>query len=135
MLFRSAGVRVFGLRPFLPSITRLMFGATTRRENRALVNEWKAQFATLHVSSALRCLDALMQRDSLLARLQEIGIPALVLVGEEDRSLPVALSRRIHDRLPYSTFGVISAAGHLSPLERPAQVTDAILGFLTTHAK
>ena len=129
----GAGVRVLGLGPFLPSIARLMFGATTRRENPALVNEWKAECAALHVPSALRCLAALMQRDSLLGRLKEIGVPALVLVGEEDRSLPVALSRRIHDRLPNSAFEVISAAGHLSPLERPAQVTDAILRFLMRH--
>ncbi len=130
----GAGVRLFGLRPFLPSITRLMFGATTHRENRALIKEWKAQFAAVHVPSALRCLDALMRRDSLLGRLEGIGAPALVLVGEEDRSLPVALSRRIHDSLPHSTFGVISAAGHLSALERPAEVTEAILRFLTTNA-
>lgn len=130
----GAGVRFFGLRPFLTSITRLMFGATTHRENRPLVSEWKAQFAAVHVPSALRCLDALMRRDSLVGRLQEIRVPALVLVGEEDRSLPVALSRRIHDGLPHSTFEVISTAGHLSPLERPEQVTDACLRFLTTHA-
>lgn len=130
----GAGVRVIGLRPFLPSIARLMFGATTRRENPELVHEWTTQFAGIHVPSALRCLGALMQRDSLLGRLQEIGVPALVLVGEEDRSLPPALSRRIHDGLRHSTFAVISAAGHLSPLERPAPVTDAILGFLSSHA-
>lgn len=131
----GAGVRVVGLHPFLPSIARLMFGATTRRENRALIDEWKKECAAIHVPSALRCLDALMQRDSVLGRLREIGVPALVLVGEEDRSLPVAFSRRIHDRLPHSTLGVISTAGHLSPLERPAQVTDAILKFLATHAR
>jgi len=130
----GAGARVLGLRPFLGSITRLMFGTTTRRENAPLVAEWRTQFAGVHVPSALRCLEALVRRDSLLNRLHEIGVPTLVLVGEEDRSLPVALSRRIHNRLHDSTFGVISTAGHLSPLERPAQVTDAILGFLTAHA-
>ncbi len=130
----GAGARIMGLRPFLGSITQLMFGSTTRRENPALVSEWKTQFADVHVPSVLCCLEALMQRDSLLGRLHEIRVPALVLVGEEDRSLPVALSRRIHDGLRASTFGVIPAAGHLSPLERPAQVTDALLGFLTAHA-
>lgn len=130
----GAGAGVVGLRPFLPSIARLMFGATTRRQNLTLVSEWKRQFASLHVPSVLRCLEALMHRDSLLGRLDQIGVPALVLVGEEDRSLPPSLSRRIHDRLRDSTFALIPAAGHLSSLERPAQVTDAILGFLATHA-
>jgi len=129
-----AGARVLGVRPFLAPIARLMFGATTRRENPTLVAEWKAEFAGVHVASAMRCLEALMQRDSLLDRLHEIRAPALVLVGEEDRSLPVALSRRIHNRLGHSTFAVISNAGHLSPLEQPAQVTEAISAFLSAHA-
>lgn len=130
----GAGARAVGLRPFLPSIARLMFGATTRRQNPTLVSEWKRQFARLHVPSVLRCLEALMHRDSLLGRLEQIGVPALVLVGEEDRSLPPPLSRRIHDQLRLSKFGLIPAAGHLSSLERPAPVTDAILGFLAAHA-
>lgn len=133
-LAMGAGTRAVGIRPFLPSIVRLMFGATTRRQKPTLVTEWKREFAGVHVPSALRCLDALMRRDSLLARLGRIGVPALVLVGEEDRSLPPPLSLRIHDLLPGSTYSVIPAAGHLSVLEQPAAVNDAILTFLEAHA-
>jgi pimeloyl-ACP methyl ester carboxylesterase len=61
-------------------------------------------------------------------------VPALVLVGEEDRSLPPPLSRRIHALLRDSTLAVIPAAGHLSALEQPAAVTESILGFLGAHA-
>lgn len=130
----GAGTRVMGLRPFLPSIARLMFGVTTRRSNPTLVDEWRRHFAGSHLPSVLRCLEVLMHRDSLLGRLDQITVPALVLVGEEDRSLPPLRSRRIHDRLPHSTFRLIPAAGHLSSLEQPAPVTDAILGFLAVHA-
>ena len=123
------GTRVVGIRPFLPPIARLMFGATTRRENPALVSQWKAEAANLDIASILRCLDALTGRDSLLQRLDQVDVPALVLVGEEDRSLPPSLSERIHDGLPHSTFAMIPAAGHLSALESPKPVTEAILGF------
>jgi pimeloyl-ACP methyl ester carboxylesterase len=82
----------------------------------------------------LRCLEALITRDSLLGRLDRIEAPALVLVGAEDRSLPAPVSRRIHDRLRHSAFTLIPAAGHLSALEQPAAVTDAILPFLAAHA-
>lgn len=129
----GAGARALGLRPFLPSIARLMFGGTTRRENPALVGEWKERFAGQHVPSLLHCLGALMRRDSLLTRLEGIGVPALVLAGEEDRSLPPPLSRRIHDRLPRSTLRIIPAAGHLSALERPGPVNEALLGFLSAQ--
>lgn len=127
----GAGVRALGVRPFLPSIVRLMFGASTRRRNPALVAEWKKEFAHVHVPSIIWCLKALMRRDSLLTRLGRLNAPALVLVGEQDRSLPPPLSRRIHDQLHDSTFAVIPEAGHLSGLEQPAAVNDAILRFLT----
>jgi pimeloyl-ACP methyl ester carboxylesterase len=126
----GTGASVLGLRPFLPAIVRLMFGATTRRQNPKLVSEWKTYFASLHVPSLLCCLNALVRRDSLLDRLEEISVPALVLVGEEDRSLPEPLSRRIHDRLGHSTFDVIPRAGHLSSLEQPIAVTEAMVRFL-----
>jgi len=132
-LAMGAGARVVGVGPFVPSIARLMFGATTRRQNPTLVTEWKKEFSGVHVPSVLRWLEALMRRDSVLARLDQIGVPALVLVGEEDRSLPPPLSRRIHALLRDSSFGLIPAAGHLSALEQPAPVTGAIFGFLLSH--
>lgn len=124
------GARFLGIGPFLPSIARLMFGATTRRQNPALVREWKGEFSRVHLPSILLSLKALMQRDSVLDRLSQIGVPALVLVGEEDRSLPPVLSRQIHDALLDSELVQIPAAGHLSALEQPAAVNKAVLDFL-----
>lgn len=124
------GARLLGIGPFLSPVARLMFGATTRQRNPALVSAWKREFSTVHVPSALRGLDALMRRDSLLARLPRISVPALVLVGTEDRSLPPVLAHRIHDRLPDSRLVQIPGAGHLSALEQPAAVNEAILEFL-----
>lgn len=124
------GVRLVGIRPFLPAITRLMFGATTRRHNSTLVDSWARDAAHVHVPSALRVLDSLMRRDSVVERLGEIRAPALVLVGAEDRSLPPKLSQRIHARLHDSRLAVIPEAGHLSALEQPARVNAAVLAFL-----
>ncbi|MBB3139893.1 alpha/beta fold hydrolase [Halomonas organivorans] len=134
--YRAMGAcaRRFGLRPLLPSVARLMFAATTRRENPALVDEWKQRFADIHVPSALLGLDALIKRDSLLERLAEIEVPSLVIVGEEDRSLPVPFSQRIHERLPGSSLEIIPGAGHLSALEQPARVNEVIREFLAAQA-
>lgn len=126
------GARLLGIRPFLSSVARLMFGATTRRRNSALVREWRREFAAVHVPSALWCLEALMRRDSLLERLPQIDVPALVMVGEEDRSLPPPVAQRIHDGLPQSRLVRIPGAGHLSALEQPAAVTAPMLDFLAT---
>ncbi len=127
----AALVRTFGAAPVLPQIARLMFGTTTRRERPELVAEWVDRFSHADVPSALLTLRALNERDDLLSRLAEIHQPALVLVGSEDRSLPPERSRRLAGALPRARLVEIQGAGHLSSLEQPQAVTDAMLGFLT----
>lgn len=124
------GTRTVGTKPFLPAICKMMFGATTRREQPALVDEWRRVFDDIDVPSALQGLDALVKRDSIIERLPEIAVPSLVVVGREDASLPPAVSRRIHDGLPNSQFVEIEGAGHLSALEQPGQVNDVLARFL-----
>ena len=123
-------VRVCGIRPVLPQITRQMFGRTTRRREPDLVAEWVDRFAHVDVPSALRTLQALNERDDLFPRLAEIDVPALVLVGAEDQSLPPDRSRRLARALPRARLVEIAGAGHLSSLEQPAAVTIAMLDFL-----
>ncbi|WP_158294566.1 alpha/beta fold hydrolase [Halomonas urmiana] len=134
--YRAMGgaVSAFGVRPLLPFVTRLMFGAATRRDNPALVSETRAMMGRNHVPSALKCLAALMRRDSVVGRLHEIDVPALVVVGEEDRMLPPSLSRRIQAELPDARLTTIPDAGHMTPIEQPERVNAAVLAFLATLA-
>jgi len=122
-----------GVRPFLNEVEKLMFGETTRQSNQELVMEWRDRFAQVDVPSTITCLDALIKRDSIVERLPEIHVPTLVLVGKEDQSLPVPISRRIHDGLPASEYFEIPGAGHLSALEQPNVVNDTIVQFMDRH--
>jgi pimeloyl-ACP methyl ester carboxylesterase len=97
------------------------------------VMEWRDRFAQVDVPSTITCLDALIKRDSIVERLPEIHVPTLVLVGKEDQSLPVPISRRIHDGLPASEYFEIPGAGHLSALEQPNVVNDTIVQFMDRH--
>lgn len=124
------GARFFGIRPFLPTILPLMFGSTSRRERPELVAEWRERVASVHLPSILRVLDALVGRDSVVDRLGDVAVPARVLVGEEDATLPLALAREIAHGLPDAALVQIPAAGHLASLERPRLVTAQMLDFL-----
>jgi len=126
----GAGTRLVGLRPFLPAVVKGMFGPTTCREKPQLVKEWRARFAAADAESMRHYLDLLMHRDSVVSRLDEIHVPALVIVGAEDRALPPTFSRRIDAELVDSVLVEIPRAGHLSPLERPEAVTAAMLDFI-----
>lgn len=128
----SIGAKAFGVRPFFPAVIPLLFGRTTLANNQTLVDEWKPRFEEIHVQSLAMAVSALTRRPSIVRELGEVRCPSLVIVGEEDASLPPALSREIADALPNSSFVVIPKAGHLSALEEPVAVTEAMLRFLGT---
>ncbi len=128
----GAIARFIGLAPVRGQVVRQMFGATTRRERPELVAEWADRFTAVDVPSVLFVLAALVRRDDLTDRLGEIAAPALVLVGAEDASLPPPRSRALASHLPEARLVEVPAAGHLSALERPAEINAALLGFLAT---
>jgi pimeloyl-ACP methyl ester carboxylesterase len=124
------GTRVAGFEPFLGRIMTLMFGTTTRRRNPELVAEWRRHIAGSHVPSILNLMKPLFGRDSLLDRLGEIHVPALVLVGEEDRAQPPARSRQIASGLANAELVVVPEAGHLAAVEQPEVVSETMRDFL-----
>jgi len=126
------GARLIGVRPFLPAITPIMFGSTSRRENPELVDEWTERFAAIHLSSISLAAGALIRRDSVVEMLGGVRLPTAVIVGSEDDTLPEAYSREIVRSLPEASLVVIPESGHLSSLEQPEAVTRAMLEFLAS---
>ena len=124
------GARLVGLRPFVPAVAPIMFGETTLRENRQVVEEWVPNFLSIDLPSVLRGLEAVVTRDSLVADLGKIKVPTLVVVGNEDRAQPVPRSQRIAEGIAGSRLEIIPKAGHLSALEQPDRVTEVMLDFL-----
>ncbi|WP_193165448.1 alpha/beta fold hydrolase [Microbulbifer hainanensis] len=126
-------VKLFGIKPLLPAVSKMMFGRHTRQNQPALVEYWQQKFSAMSLVSIDRVCLALCQRDSLKTQLTGISQPALVLVGEEDASLPPPCSEALAQRLPNATLEIIPQAGHLSTLEQPAAVTQSMLEFLRNH--
>jgi len=65
----------------------------------------------------------------VMGRLGEIGVPTLVVVGQEDKLTPVKYSRYLQQHIPEATLEVIEGAGHMVMLERPEALNDAIRRF------
>jgi pimeloyl-ACP methyl ester carboxylesterase len=55
-----------------------------------------------------------------------IEVPTLVLVGDSDPLTPPAHSHEIASAIGGSRLKVVPDCGHLSPIEQPAQVTQAL---------
>lgn len=66
------------------------------------------------------------QRDRAAA----IGVPTLVLCGDEDRITPPELSRDLAGLIPGSRLELIAAAGHLANAEQSAAFNRAVDRFL-----
>jgi len=64
------------------------------------------------------------------ARAGAINVPTLVLVGDQDKVTPPALSSELVDLIPEAHMQVIEGAGHLGNLEKPAEFNRLVEDFL-----
>jgi 3-oxoadipate enol-lactonase len=79
------------------------------------------------IAAALR---GMAERPDVTAELKNIDVPVLVLCGEQDVISPPSEMRVIAEKLPNARFVSIAGAGHMSPLEKPAEVNGAMRTFL-----
>jgi 3-oxoadipate enol-lactonase len=81
-------------------------------------------------ASLVATLETLRDRPDSRATLPTIDVPVLVVVGEDDRLTPPEDSEAMVAALPDARFLRLAGAGHLTPLERPEEVTEALLAFV-----
>uniref|UniRef100_UPI0015F03208 alpha/beta fold hydrolase n=1 Tax=Pseudonocardia pini TaxID=2758030 RepID=UPI0015F03208 len=75
-----------------------------------------------------RAMHAMMlQRPDLTDRLARIAAPTLLVVGTEDATWSPARAEKAVTELADGRVAVVEGAGHIPPLERPAETAAAIL--------
>lgn len=75
-------------------------------------------------------LEALRDRDDQTQLLPQIKVPTLIITGDGDQITGVAVAEPMHQAIPGTKLVVIPGAGHLSTMENPAAVNEALLSFL-----
>jgi len=78
----------------------------------------------------LRQQQAIMSRPDSRPGLATIACPTLVLVGDEDALTPPALAHEMAGAIAGARLVVVPQCGHLSTLERPRAVSDALVEWL-----
>jgi pimeloyl-ACP methyl ester carboxylesterase len=73
---------------------------------------------------------ALLARPDYIGELGRIDVPTLVLVGAQDVITPPGDARSLAEHVPGATLEVVEECGHLSSLERPAEVAAALRRLL-----
>jgi 3-oxoadipate enol-lactonase len=77
---------------------------------------------------------AVIQNHDTTDRLSQIAVPSLVLAGENDILIPVALSKRIHEQIPGSEWAT-TKGGHACLWEHPAEFNQTFLDFVRRHGR
>jgi 3-oxoadipate enol-lactonase len=77
---------------------------------------------------------AVIQQHDTTSRLGGIAVPTLVLAGEEDILIPVALSRELHKAIPGAQWQTVRG-GHACLWEHPASFNHAVLDFVRSQGK
>jgi pimeloyl-ACP methyl ester carboxylesterase len=125
--------RIEGLtRPIGYRLAPIMFSDETIRYRPELVDEFVARLATMDAGAREAATEAVVfSRPDVSAELERIGVPTLVLCGAQDRATAPAESRLLAGRIPGAELVEVPGAGHLSALERPDIVNEALLRFLS----
>lgn len=109
-----------------------LLGDTTRETNQtaeATVRRLIKQQSPVAIRGAIQ---RMMHRPDSTALLATIGVPTLVIAGEEDTLIPVQEAERMRDAVKGSKLVTIPAAGHLSNLEQPDAFNQALSAFLVS---
>jgi len=75
---------------------------------------------------------AIMGRPDSRPLLVEIDVPTVVIVGRQDQSTPLPRAQEMAADIANARLVVIEECGHMSPLEKPAEVSAALRRWLTT---
>lgn len=128
---RIATADAQGMEPLVePTIAR-WFTPDFVRTRPEVVDRVRAMIRETPARGYVGCCHAIAQLD-LTGRLGEIGIPTLVVVGEEDQGTPVSAARTIHEHVKGSQLVVLKSASHLSNIEQPEAFNQAVKHFLAT---
>jgi haloalkane dehalogenase len=68
--------------------------------------------------------------DAYDGRLGQLGVPALIVWGAQDRFAEIWLAHRFHDELPGSELRVFEDAGHFVWEDEATEATNALVEFL-----
>jgi len=104
----------------------------TLKERPQIVDSLRAMILATEPASIAGALEGMAVRPDSTESLGEIQVPTLVIVGVDDELTSPAEMSSLAGRIPNSVFVEIPGAGHMSVMENPAAVNEAIGRFLAS---
>lgn len=124
-----------GLRKVLAEELKPAYLASQNRENHALLDVLLSMGLSLGPRAFIDQSMALRDRPDQTEALARFPGPTLALCGAEDRLCPPERSREMAGLARHGTLEIIEGAGHISTLEQPRAVTEALVRWLKSGAR
>jgi len=119
-----------GLAPFTKDFITNCFGDYFKENYKADFEKRISDSLSFDPVGVKGSLLAMLGRNDTTEYLSKIKIPTLVICGELDALTPPAVMKAMADKINGSQFVVIKNSGHMSPIENPKEVNEAIKKFL-----
>ena len=119
-----------GMAEFFDSMIPKVVGETTRQRRPDLVAAIRQMMATNRAAGIAGVQRGMAERPDSLPTLKTITAPALVLVGSEDTSTPIADALLMNRQMPVSQILVIPGGGHYAVFEQPETAAAMMRQFL-----
>jgi pimeloyl-ACP methyl ester carboxylesterase len=119
-----------GTEEFAEGMLQKLFSPATVERAPEVIEPWRSIVPSQSPRAVAAALRGMAQRASFNSRLPEVQVPALVIAGRDDKITPPEEMQQMAARMPRTQMVVLDQAGHLTPIEKPAEVTRAMLDFL-----
>ena len=107
-----------------------LFAKQTYAEQPEIVAEIRRTIETTSPEGLAAAQLGMAEREDVRSYLPQIKLPTLVVVGREDAISPVDEMQAIADAIPAAKFHIVEHAGHMSPLEQPAEFNRVLTEFV-----
>jgi pimeloyl-ACP methyl ester carboxylesterase len=111
-----------------------LFCEATRQQRPELAEAMQSVILACNRRGVAAAARGMAERPEMTGELPQIDCPTLVIAGENDVISPPDEMRRLAQAMPRASFVDVRGAGHMAPLENPAEVNAAMGAFLATLA-
>lgn len=122
-----------GLAPFAKDFITNCFAEDFKQNKKEELERIINKSAAFNPVGVKGCLLAMLSRTDTTQSLSEIKIPTLLICGEKDALTPPSVMKEMFHKIPAAEFVEISKAGHMTPIENPIDVNNAIINFLNKN--
>lgn len=130
----GTAMRFLGPKPFTKRVMSKVFAPVFSEDSDRKIQfeHWVSEFQKQDRSGLSQAIHGFANRVAVGGALSRITQPTLIVAGQKDSVFPPEHSKTLHHGISGSRYMEIPEAGHCPPLETPAEVNQALLGFFGT---